>query len=80
VCVGGACQTCTPKTCAANYAGQCGTFSNGCGGSLTCTCAGNQKCGGGGVAGQCGCVNSTVCPPGYVGPYETCTGTLFCGQ
>jgi hypothetical protein len=79
-CIGGLCQVCTPRTCAANYPGQCGTFTNGCGGSLTCSCTGNQKCGGGGTPGVCGCLNTTTCPPNFVGPLETCTGTLFCSN
>lgn len=79
-CIAGQCQTCTPRTCEANYAGQCGTFTNGCGGSITCECSGNKKCGGGGTPGFCGCVDTTTCPPNFVGPFETCKGTLFCSQ
>jgi hypothetical protein len=78
-CIAGTCQTCTPRTCAANYPGQCGTFSNGCGGSITCSCSGNQTCGGGGTQGVCGCLNAATCPAGFVGPLQTCTGTIYCG-
>jgi len=45
---------CAPTTCAAQ-AKNCGTISDGCGGTLTCgTCTGGETCGGGGVANVCG--------------------------
>jgi hypothetical protein len=45
---------CTPTTCAAQGK-NCGTISNGCGGTLSCgACAAPQTCGGGGVANVCG--------------------------
>jgi hypothetical protein len=43
-CCSGRCDQgncCTPLTCDA-YAGQCGTLSDGCGGTLTCTCDAGQ--------------------------------------
>jgi hypothetical protein len=46
--------TCTPTSCAAQGK-NCGTISDGCGGSLTCgACSGSQTCGGGGVSNVCG--------------------------
>ncbi|MBK7858688.1 MAG: hypothetical protein IPJ65_08710 [Archangiaceae bacterium] len=51
--------TCVPKTCA-QLGYECGTFGNGCGGTITCTRAGGascpapQICGGGGQVGRCG--------------------------
>src|SRR5712691_8164034 len=46
--------TCSPTTCAAQGK-NCGTISDGCGGTLTCgTCTEPQTCGGGGVANVCG--------------------------
>jgi hypothetical protein len=46
--------SCTPTTCAAQGK-NCGTISNGCGGTLTCGgCTSPQTCGGGGVANVCG--------------------------
>src|SRR5262249_25371864 len=46
--------TCTPTTCAA--AGKnCGSISDGCGGTLNCgSCTAPETCGGGGVANVCG--------------------------
>jgi hypothetical protein len=45
---------CTPTTCAAQGK-NCGTISNGCGGTLTCgVCTAPNTCGGGGVANVCG--------------------------
>jgi C1A family cysteine protease len=46
--------TCTPTTCAAQGK-DCGTVSDGCGGTLSCgSCTAPQTCGGGGVANVCG--------------------------
>jgi len=46
--------TCTSTTCAA-LGKNCGTISDGCGGTLTCgSCTSPQTCGGGGVANICG--------------------------
>jgi hypothetical protein len=51
---------CTPTTCAAQGK-NCGTISNGCGGTLTCrSCTAPQTCGGGGVANVCGVVPAAV--------------------
>ncbi|HEX3479764.1 MAG TPA: BACON domain-containing carbohydrate-binding protein [Kofleriaceae bacterium] len=45
---------CVPTTCAAQ-AKDCGTLSDGCGGTLTCgTCTGAETCGAGGIANVCG--------------------------
>ncbi len=44
---------CTPTTCAAQGK-NCGTISNGCGGTLTCgACTAPQTCGSGGTANVC---------------------------
>src|SRR5262245_14359280 len=52
--------TCTPTTCSAQGK-NCGSISDGCGGTLVCgTCTAPQTCGGGGVANVCG---GTVAPP-----------------
>jgi hypothetical protein len=46
--------TCSPTTCQAQGT-NCGTISDGCGGTLTCgTCTAPQTCCGGGVANVCG--------------------------
>lgn len=45
---------CIPKTCA-TLGKNCGSVSDGCGGTLTCgTCSGFETCGGGSVANVCG--------------------------
>jgi hypothetical protein len=45
---------CVPTTCAAQ-AKNCGTISDGCGGTLACgTCTSPATCGGGGIANVCG--------------------------
>lgn len=53
--------TCAPTTCAAQGK-NCGTISDGCGGTLVCgSCTSPQTCGGGGVVNVCGGgVSSTV--------------------
>lgn len=52
--------SCTPTTCAAQGK-NCGTISNGCGGTLSCgSCAAPQTCGGGGVPNVCGGGTSTA--------------------
>jgi DMSO/TMAO reductase YedYZ heme-binding membrane subunit len=59
-CINNACS-CTPTTCAAQGK-NCGSISNGCGGTLNCgTCTSPQTCGGGGTANVCGssCTPST---------------------
>jgi endoglucanase len=51
---GGTAASCVPSTCAASGK-NCGTASDGCGGTLSCgTCGGSSTCGGGGVANVCG--------------------------
>ncbi len=77
-------STCTPTTCAA--AGKnCGSISNGCGGTLNCgSCASPQTCGGGGVANVCGstCTPTTCAAAGKnCGSISNgCGGTLSCGS
>ncbi len=69
VCDAGAC--CTPATCPA---GQCGSFVDGCGGTLDCGCATGQVC----REGTC-CTLAT-CQPGQCGsPSDGCGGILHCG-
>ena len=47
-------SSCTPTTCAAQGK-NCGSISNGCGGTLSCgSCTAPQTCGGGGVVNVCG--------------------------
>lgn len=58
----------------------CGSVSNGCGGTVNCggACPGTETCGGGGVPNQCGggCVSNGMCTGG-----ATCgTGTDNCGN
>jgi len=46
--------SCVPTTCA-ELGDNCGTVSDGCGGTLDCgTCSGGQTCGGGGTPNVCG--------------------------
>ena len=46
--------SCTPRSCA-SQAKNCGSLSDGCGGTLSCgSCTGGLSCGGGGVANVCG--------------------------
>ncbi len=79
MCVAG----CTPiTTCAAGQ--NCGTISNGCGGTVSCgpACTGPQTCGGGGTANVCGCTPITACAPGQnCGTIPNgCGGTVTCGS
>jgi hypothetical protein len=63
---------CTPKTCEVDYAGQCGTFTQGCGlPDLTCECAADEQC-----TPQGTCVVIPGCIP--VPIEEACSG-LKCG-
>src|SRR5204863_6040610 len=76
-------SSCTPTTCAAQGK-NCGTISNGCGGTLTCgSCTAPQTCGGGGVANLCGggCTPTTCAAQGKnCGTIaDGCGGTLTCG-
>ena len=60
------CSSCTPiTTCPAGD--NCGTVSNGCGGTINCgTCTAPQTCGGGTPSNPnvCGCTPRTTCPAG----------------
>jgi len=77
-------SSCTPTTCAAQGK-NCGSISNGCGGTLACgTCTAPQTCGGGGVANVCGaaaCTPTTCAAQGKnCGTIsDGCGGTLTCG-
>jgi hypothetical protein len=74
-CSGGIC-VCAVKTCA-NYPGQCGTLSNGCGGTIVCnTCAGGQTCN----AGVCCTPKTCADYPGQCGSAlsNNCGGTINC--
>src|SRR2546426_2078544 len=83
--------SCAPVTCAA-LGKNCGSLSDGCGGTLNCgTCSGSQTCGGGGKANVCGPCTPTTCaargkncggiPNGCGGWLNcgTCSGTETCG-
>ncbi len=76
--------TCTPTTCA-KLGYTCGTWGDGCGGTLNCgTCAPGTVCGGGGgPPGQCtnSCAPTTCAKLGYTcGKWgDGCGGTLDCG-
>jgi hypothetical protein len=70
ICFGEGC--CTPKTCEVDYAGQCGTFSQGCGlPDLTCECSADEECTPQGI-----CVVIPGCTP--ISIEEACSG-LQCG-
>ena len=62
--------TCQPVTCRANI--DCGTISDGCGGTIACgtTCTSGQTCGGGGTPNVCG---GATCQP------VTCRASVDCG-
>jgi hypothetical protein len=76
--------SCTPATCATT---NCGTMSDGCGGTLTCPdCTGvGETCGGGGVDNVCGvssCTPATCAAESKeCGSYveSVCHTTLDCG-
>ncbi len=76
---GGTCTTCAAE------GKNCGTISDGCGGTLdcgTCTVSG-ETCGGGGVANVCGGNTCTTCAAqgaecGSIS--DGCGGTLNCGS
>ena len=78
-------STCTPTTCAAQGK-NCGSISNGCGGTLSCgNCTSPQTCGGGGTANVCGggsCTPTTCAAQGKnCGSISNgCGGTLSCGN
>jgi hypothetical protein len=43
VCVSSGASCCKPETCA-DHVGQCGELSDGCGGTLDCTCSAGYSC------------------------------------
>lgn len=76
-------DVCVPTSCQAQGK-NCGSISDGCGGTLpSCgTCPSNQTCGGGGVSNVCGgCVADTCAAHGYnCGSMpDGCGNTLSCG-
>jgi chitinase len=76
--------TCTPTTCSAQGK-NCGSISDGCGGTLSCgSCTSPQTCGGGGTANVCGssCTPTTCSAQGKnCGSIsDGCGGTLSCGS
>ncbi len=79
-CLGG--PVCTPRTsCPPGYT--CGSFPDGCGGSINCgTCVAPDTCGGGGtpsVCGRSGCTART-CGAGMCGLIgDGCGGSVNCG-
>lgn len=73
-------SSCTPTTCA-TLGANCGTASDGCGGTLACgTCSGGQTCNG---SNQCvaTCTPTTCAALGATcgTPSNGCGGTLSCG-
>jgi hypothetical protein len=67
---------CTPTSCAAQGK-NCGSISDGCGGTLTCgSCSSPQTCGGGGVVNVCGGgATSAILTLNAVGRRGTVTST-----
>jgi hypothetical protein len=76
-CASGMCSggVCVVKTCA-DYPGQCGTLSNGCGGSIVCnTCTVGQTCN----AGVCCNLKTCADYPGGCGTLSNgCGGSIVC--
>ena len=74
--------TCVPTTCAAQGS-NCGTISDGCGGTLSCgTCTSPETCGGAGTPNVCGTCAATSCAIegkdcGTIA--DGCGGFLSCG-
>lgn len=67
-------RRCVPTTCDVQGA-QCGTISNGCGGTLECgTCAAPDTCGGGGTANVCGAPTTNPTPASSPGGSTTTIG------
>src|SRR5262249_43613048 len=72
----------TPRTCS-GLGSNCGSTSDGCGGTLSCgVCTAPQTCGGGGTPNVCGSCAPTTCAAqgkncGSIG--DGCGGTLSCG-
>jgi MYXO-CTERM domain-containing protein len=72
---------CTPKT-ACPAGDDCGTVSDGCGGTIACgSCTAPQTCGGGGTSNHCGCTPATSCPTGDAcgTASDGCGGMITCG-
>lgn len=86
ICLNGECRTdwepsatCTPATCS-SLGYNCGTWSDGCGGTLNCgSCSGSQIC----ASGTCvtTCTPETCSSLGYTcgSASDGCGGTLNCG-
>lgn len=75
-CVNGNCviKTCTLKTCAADYPNKCGTFSNNCGGYITCTCSSGYTC------QNTNCVSSTTQKANLVADYVITSTQIQSGK
>jgi len=74
--------TCKPLT-ACPSPDNCGTLSDGCGGTVTCgpACTAPKTCGGGGTPNVCGCAGAKTCPAGMTcgtAP-DGCGGMVACG-
>jgi hypothetical protein len=66
-------DSCNRRTCAQLNA-NCGTISDGCGGTLSCgTCTNGQMCGGT-TPNRCGC----TCDPTWCGTVSICGTTMTC--
>lgn len=73
---------CTPGTCD-SLQKNCGSMSDGCGGTLSCgTCSAPETCGGDGTPNVCGCIPTTCAALGKnCGTVpDGCGGTLSCGS
>jgi GH18 family chitinase len=73
-------SSCTPTTCAAQGK-DCGSISDGCGGTLSCgSCSSPETCGGGSVANVCGCTPTATCGGMNCGSIpDGCGGSISCG-
>jgi len=78
-CSNGQCN-CAPNTCAglSLASDSCGSFPNGCGGTVSCGCGANSEC----VNGSCECSPNTSCSVQAQCGIESdgCGGTVKCGS
>jgi MYXO-CTERM domain-containing protein len=73
---------CTPLT-ACPAGADCGTLSDGCGGTITCgtgSCVAPKTCGGGGTQNVCGCKATNPCAANGCGSMtDSCGNAVMCG-